>query len=67
MAALHAAGKLAEATPYRQESVTGSVFTGTVASTENGVIPTITGRAHVTAEATLIFDSEDPIRWGLTT
>lgn len=65
MAALHAGGKLAEATPYRQESVTGSVFTGTVTATENGVIPTITGRAHVTAEATLIFDSEDPIRWGL--
>jgi len=27
--------------------------------------PTITGRAHVTAEATLLLSADDPFRWGL--
>lgn len=64
LACLHAAGKLAEGEVYRQASVTGSVFRGSVRVTENGVIPTIAGRAHVTAETTLIFEDSDPLRWG---
>jgi len=65
MACLYAAGKLASGQEYAQESVTGSVFYGSVEATDGGVIPTIRGRAFVTAESTLIFSAADPIRWGL--
>ncbi|MDX1683133.1 MAG: proline racemase family protein [Phycisphaeraceae bacterium] len=36
------------------------------ASTEPGtVIPTITGRAYITGEATLILEDDDPFREGI--
>jgi 4-hydroxyproline epimerase len=65
LACLYTDGKLNPGEVYRQESVVGSVFEGTVEPTEGGVIPTITGTAHVTAEATLILDPADPFRWGI--
>ena len=65
MACLAARGELLDGVPYRQESITGSVFQGSVRTTPNGVIPTIIGRAHITAESTLIFDDDDPLCWGL--
>lgn len=64
LACLYAAGKLAEGEVYRQASVTDSVFRGSVQAVEGGVIPTIIGRAHVTSEATFIFDDADPLKWG---
>ncbi|RYG37573.1 hydroxyproline-2-epimerase [bacterium] len=65
LACLHAAGKLAAGEEYRQMSVTGSVFRGSVQPVEGGVVPTIVGRASVIAESTLLFSEDDPIRWGL--
>jgi len=65
LACLFADGKLKADTPYRQESITGSVFTGEVIAEGLGVIPTISGRASVTAESTLYFDPDDELRWGL--
>jgi 4-hydroxyproline epimerase len=65
LACLYADGKLSPGEVYRQESVVGSVFEGTVEPAEGGVIPTITGTAHITAEATLILDPVDPFRWGI--
>ncbi len=69
LACLHADGLLAPGVVYRQESITGSVFEGwyTLAPGDApGVIrPGITGRAHVTAEATLLLDETDPLCWGL--
>lgn len=65
LAGLYADGKLAAGQEFRQASVTGSVFAGSVEPVESGVIPTLTGRAHVIAESTLIFDDQDPLRWGL--
>jgi 4-hydroxyproline epimerase len=66
-------GKLAPNAPWRQESVIGSVFTGryTRAATSlpgvpaNAVLPKIHGRAHVTLDATVIFDPADSFAWGL--
>jgi 4-hydroxyproline epimerase len=29
------------------------------------IAPTIIGRAHVTAESTLLLDPQDPFRWGI--
>jgi len=66
MACLFADGKLREGETWRQESVIGSVFEGTVRRTRNGVvIPTITGSAFVTADATLFLDPDDPFCWGI--
>jgi 4-hydroxyproline epimerase len=41
------------------------VFEGRVRIEEGSIIPSITGSAFVTAESTLIFDSEDPFRAGI--
>ena len=65
LACLAADGKLAPGEVWRQESVIGTVFEGVYERGENGVIPTITGRAHVVAESTLLFDEDDPFRWGI--
>ncbi|QJW97173.1 proline racemase family protein [Frigoriglobus tundricola] len=67
LACLFADGKLAPGEVWRQESVTGSVFEGTVEPTgEPGVVvPSITGTAYITAEATLLVDPTDPLRDGI--
>lgn len=65
LAGLYADGKLAPGEVYRQGSVTGSVFEGSVEPVEGGVIPTLVGRAWVTAETTLIFADDDPLKEGL--
>ena len=73
LACLAADGKLAPGVPWRQESVIGSVFTGRYtrpAATlpdvpANAVLPLIHGRAHVTLDATLVFDPADAFAWGL--
>jgi 4-hydroxyproline epimerase len=65
LACLHADGKLAAGVPWRQEGILGTVFIGSYAAVPNGVIPTITGRAWVTAESTLILDRTDPFCDGI--
>ena len=65
LACLYADGKLRPGQVWRQESIVGSVFEGTV-SVENGqVIPEITGSAYVNAEAELILDERDPFCYGI--
>lgn len=66
MAVLHATGDLPLGTHWRQESITGSLFTGWLAAGERGeLIPYIRGTAYVTGDATLRFDSSDPFRAGI--
>ena len=65
LACLHADGKLAPGQIWRQESIIGSVFSGSVEPDGDSVIPTITGRAWVNAEATLLLDDSDPFRDGI--
>ena len=68
LACLAADGKLAEGTDWTQESIIGSKFTARYRWLDRakGIIaPVVTGRAHITAEATLILDEEDPFCWGL--
>jgi 4-hydroxyproline epimerase len=62
LACLAANGALAPGKVYRQASVLGSVFEASYApgAKPGEVIPTITGTAHVCAEADLILDSNDP-------
>lgn len=64
MAALHARGALAPGQRWRQESITGSLFTGWVEEHDGAVIPYIQGRAYVTARTVLMFDPDDPFRFG---
>ena len=65
MAALHARGELAIGDEWRQESITGSVFTGWLTEGPTGeLVPHIRGTAFVTGETTLHFDPRDPFRGG---
>ncbi len=66
LACLAADGKLAPGQAWRQESILGSVFTGRIERTGDRIIPYITGSAYVTAETTLVFDHEDPFRYGIS-
>lgn len=66
MATLYARGELALEHPWRQESITGGVFTGWLTRDEQGLIPHIRGRAYITGSATLHFHPGDPFRAGFS-
>ena len=65
LACLYADGKLREGEIWRQESVIGSVFEGSVKVRDGKVYPSIKGSAFVTAEAELVLDPRDPLRMGI--
>ena len=68
LACLAADGKLAEGAQWTQESIIGSKFTASyrwLDRTERTIVPVITGRAHITGEATLILGDDDPFCWGI--
>lgn len=65
IACLAAAGKLKPGDKWRQESVVGSLFEGTYLPHGNHVLPQITGTAYVNGEMTVIFDENDPFRFGI--
>jgi 4-hydroxyproline epimerase len=68
LSCLAADGKLAEGEAWVQESVIGSTFTGRYRwhdRAKGEIVPTITGRAHVTAESVLRLDPDDPFCWGI--
>ena len=65
VACLFADGKLSPGQQWRQESIVGSLFEATVELAGEQVIPVITGSAYVNAEATLLFDDEDPFQLGI--
>jgi len=65
LACLYADGKLEPGQIWRQESIIGSVFEGTVSVIDGQVYPEITGSAYVNAEADLILDERDPFCYGI--
>jgi len=65
LACLAADGKLAPGQVWRQESIIGSVFEGSVRIEGNAIIPRIKGSAYVNAESVLIIDSNDPFAHGI--
>ncbi len=65
MACLYEDGKLPEGKVWRQESIVGSVFEGSVRVVGKAIQPTIRGSAFVNSEATLILDERDPFCWGI--
>ncbi|MEM7806774.1 MAG: proline racemase family protein [Planctomycetota bacterium] len=64
VACLAADGKLEVGQTWRTMSPVGSVFEARYEATDGGVVPTITGRAFVTGETTVIADPEDPFAFG---
>ncbi len=65
LACLAADGKLAPGQVWRQASVIGSQFEASYEIVGGELIPTVRGRAHVMAEATLLIDDADPFAWGI--
>ena len=65
LACLAADGKLAVGTEWVQESIVGSLFRAKHRRQGDKIIPTITGTAYVTGEATLLLDPADPFAWGI--
>jgi 4-hydroxyproline epimerase len=65
LACLYADGKLQPGQVWRQESIVGSVFDGSVSVIDGKIYPEITGSAHVNAEADLILDESDPFCYGI--
>jgi len=65
IACLAADGKLREGETWVQESIIGSTFSAIYVRRGEEIIPTITGTAFVTGEATLLLDDHDPFCWGI--
>ena len=64
LACLFADGKLKAGEVWKQESIVGSIFEGSVCVVNGDILPTIKGSAFVNAEATLILNPADPFCWG---
>ncbi len=67
LACLAADGKLAPGQVWRQAGILGSVLEGTYRPGERGVLPRITGSAHVTQRGQILIDEADPLAWGIGT
>ncbi len=65
LACLFADGKLKEGDVWKQESIVGSVFEGSIKVVDDVVHPRIKGSAFITAEADLILDASDPFAMGI--
>lgn len=65
MACRYADGRLAPGERWRQEGILGGVFEGSVEPVADGVRPTISGRAFLTADSELLIDPDDPFGHGV--
>jgi 4-hydroxyproline epimerase len=65
IACLAADGKLAPGEVWHQASIIGSRFEASYALEDGQVIPTLRGRAHMSAELTLLMEDDDPFAWGI--
>jgi 4-hydroxyproline epimerase len=65
LACLYADGKLREGEIWKQESIVGSVFEGSVRVRDGQIYPSIKGVAFVNAESELILDEQDPFCMGI--
>ncbi|MBI5964993.1 MAG: proline racemase family protein [Chloroflexi bacterium] len=65
LACLYGDGKLQVGQTWKQQSVVGSIFEGSVQLDGDKIIPTITGEAWVMAEGTILVDERDPFRNGI--
>ena len=65
LACLFSDGKLRAGQIWKQQSVVGSIFEGSVQLEGENIIPTITGEAWVMSEGVLLVDDRDPFGAGI--
>jgi len=65
LACLYSDGKLKAGQTWKQQSVVGSIFEGSVEIDGDRIIPTITGEAWVMSEGTILIDERDPFGGGI--
>jgi 4-hydroxyproline epimerase len=65
LACLYADGQIREGQTWRQESIVGSVFEGSVSVRDGKLYPSIRGSAFVNSEAELVLDPQDPFCMGI--
>lgn len=65
LACLYSDGKLQVGQIWKQQSVVGSIFEGSIQIQDNRIIPTITGEAWVMSEGTILVDERDPFGKGI--
>ncbi len=65
MACLAADGQLQPGQTWRQESIVGSVFEGSIEIVNQQVVPSITGQAWVCGETRLLLNPDDPFQFGI--
>jgi proline racemase len=65
MVSLYERGELELDEPWRQESITGGLFVGSLHKRDGRILPKIRATAHITGEATLHLSSDDPHRFGI--
>jgi 4-hydroxyproline epimerase len=65
LACLYTDGKLKEGQVWKQESIVGSVFEGSVKVRDGKIYPSIRGSAFVNSEAELVLDPRDPLCLGI--
>jgi 4-hydroxyproline epimerase len=65
LACLYADGKIREGQVWKQESIVGTVFEGSVSVREGKVYPSIKGTAFINADTELVLDPADPFCMGI--
>jgi 4-hydroxyproline epimerase len=65
LACLCADRKLREGQVWKQESIVGSIFEGSVTVRDGKIYPSIKGTAFVNSEADLVLDARDPFCMGI--
>ncbi len=65
LACLYADGHIRVGQTWRQQSVVGSIFEGSIQLDGDKMIPTITGEAWVMAEGVILVDERDPFGSGI--
>lgn len=65
LACLYGDGKLQVGQVWKQQSVVGSIFEGSIQLDGDRIIPTITGEAWVMSEGTILVDERDPFGKGI--
>jgi 4-hydroxyproline epimerase len=65
LACLYDDGKLQVDQVWKQQSVIGSIFEGSIQLDGDKIIPTITGEAWVMSEGTILVDERDPFGKGI--
>jgi 4-hydroxyproline epimerase len=67
LAVMLARGQIRPGEHWRQQSITGGVFTAWIDEYDGALRPFVRGRAWITGESVLRFDPRDPLRAGFAT